>query len=345
MSRAGITPKQIASVISQSYPEQIWKMQDIYNIRREIKAELLQERSPIEAILYQLQTSDYEYNYQLDETGHIQLLFFAHPESLVLLKRFPEVLLMDCTYKTNRFKMPLLDILGSTGTERTYFAVFIFLSRETEEQYEAALQMLAIAMEKKLIELPKVIVTDQDLGLMNVTHTVFPRTTYLFCGWHINKNMLYHGQQLGVFLVNTDEETSFQAEWQAVVTSRSIDDYRKSWSQFQKRYRDYPKFLNYIKNTWIDPYKEQFVRYWTDQHLHFGHLETSRVEGSHSIVKWYLQVSTGDLFSVLQTLALMLGNQHNEYKAKVTATRNRTPQSFRIPLFSAVVRHITPYAL
>jgi hypothetical protein len=32
MSRAGITPKQIASVVSQSFPEQLWKMQDIYNI-------------------------------------------------------------------------------------------------------------------------------------------------------------------------------------------------------------------------------------------------------------------------------------------------------------------------
>jgi hypothetical protein len=46
-------------------------MQDIYNIHQEIKAELLQGRSPIKTMLYQLQTSDYEYNYQLDETGHI----------------------------------------------------------------------------------------------------------------------------------------------------------------------------------------------------------------------------------------------------------------------------------
>jgi MULE transposase domain len=86
----------------------------------------------------------------------------------------------------------LLDILGSTGTGRTYFAAFIFLLKETKKQYEVALQMLAIVIDKKLIKLPKVIVTDQDLSLINAIYTVFPHTIHLLCGWHINKNVLYH---------------------------------------------------------------------------------------------------------------------------------------------------------
>src|SRR5437016_5514854 len=124
---------------------------------------------------------------------------------------------MDCTYKTNWFKMPLLDILGSTGIGRTYFAAFMFLSRETEEEYEAALRMLAIVMDKKSIQSPRVIVTDQDFGLMNAVNTVFPQSAHLLCSWHINKNVLQNRQQLGVFDVDSDEETSFRAEWQSVV--------------------------------------------------------------------------------------------------------------------------------
>jgi len=41
----------------------------------------------------------------------------------------------------------------------------------------------------------------------------------------------------------------------------------------------------------------------------------------------------------------MLATQHQEYRAAVSAARNRTPQSFRCPLFSAFVGHITPFAL
>ena len=79
MSRAGIMPKEIASTLSQTYPDQICCMQDIYNLRRVLKAELLQGQSPIEAMLYQLHSDNYEYNYSLDEDGRITTLFFAHP--------------------------------------------------------------------------------------------------------------------------------------------------------------------------------------------------------------------------------------------------------------------------
>ena len=42
---------------------------------------------------------------------------------------------MDCTYKTNQFHLPLLDILGSTGLNNSFYAGFVFLSSETEEDY------------------------------------------------------------------------------------------------------------------------------------------------------------------------------------------------------------------
>ena len=54
-----------------------------------------------------------------DERGQITHLFFANSGSLDLLKAFPDVLLMDCTYKTNLYGMPLLVICGVTNL-KTY---------------------------------------------------------------------------------------------------------------------------------------------------------------------------------------------------------------------------------
>jgi hypothetical protein len=81
-------------------------MQNIYNLQRELRAELLERQSPIEAMLHELEVGNWEFNYQLDDDGHITQLFFTHPKSLSLLKQYLEVLLMDCTYKTNHFRMP-----------------------------------------------------------------------------------------------------------------------------------------------------------------------------------------------------------------------------------------------
>ena len=63
MTRAGISPKQIASAISPSHPEFIWKIQDIYNLRQQLKDELLEGKSPIEAMLHELKTNKFESNY------------------------------------------------------------------------------------------------------------------------------------------------------------------------------------------------------------------------------------------------------------------------------------------
>ncbi|XP_038717620.1 uncharacterized protein LOC120010813 [Tripterygium wilfordii] len=40
--------------------------------------------------------------------------------SLELLRAFPHVLLMDATYKTNRFRMSLFEIIGATSTNMTF---------------------------------------------------------------------------------------------------------------------------------------------------------------------------------------------------------------------------------
>ena len=62
-------------------------------------------------------------------------VLFAHPDSLVYLRAYPEVLLLDCTYKTNKYGMPLLDIIGIDATRRSFCIAFAFLSGETEEDY------------------------------------------------------------------------------------------------------------------------------------------------------------------------------------------------------------------
>ena len=90
---------------------------------------------------------------------------------------------------------------------------------------------------------------------------------------------------------------------------------------------------------------EKFIRCWADHVLHFGNHDTSRAEGAHATIKQYLQISTGDLYNVLQKLAQMLKNQHIEHNASIAQAHNRTPQSFHIPLMEAVVGHITPYVL
>ena len=69
------------------------------------------------------------------DTRRVKHLFFTLGYSITLMQSFPDVMLMDCTYKTNKFKLPLLHILGVTPIETNFSAGFCFLPGETEKDY------------------------------------------------------------------------------------------------------------------------------------------------------------------------------------------------------------------
>ena len=59
-------------------------------------------------------------------------IFWTHLDSLKLLNTFSNVLLMDNTYKTNKYRLPLLEIVGVTSTGLTFSASFVLMSSECE---------------------------------------------------------------------------------------------------------------------------------------------------------------------------------------------------------------------
>ena len=62
-------------------------------------------------------------------------IFWTHPGSVKLLNAFSIVLLMDNTYKTKKYRFPLLEIVGVTSTGLTFSAAFVLLSTERENNF------------------------------------------------------------------------------------------------------------------------------------------------------------------------------------------------------------------
>ena len=49
---------------------------------------------------------------QFARDGRVTAVFFGHLDSLAYLQAYLDTLLLDCTYKTNKYGMPLLDMDG-----------------------------------------------------------------------------------------------------------------------------------------------------------------------------------------------------------------------------------------
>ena len=69
-------------------------------------------------------------------------LIWTHPSGLDLLLAFVHVLIMNCTYMTNHYRMPLLEIVGVTFIDMTFYVCFAYLHAERVENYVWALGVL-----------------------------------------------------------------------------------------------------------------------------------------------------------------------------------------------------------
>lgn len=130
MSQAGIKLRNIAIVLqrtsnaAQQHPVTV---RDIYNARHRLRIDVLGGQSPIEALFAELSMNDFTWEYQATEAGNVTHLFFASHTSIDLVHSYPEVILLDCTYKTNCFNLPLLNIVGVTGLGTSFYLAFAFL--------------------------------------------------------------------------------------------------------------------------------------------------------------------------------------------------------------------------
>ena len=109
----------------------------------------------------------------LIKSGHLKALLFATHKQLVLYRAYPDVLLLDCTYKTNRYDMPLLHF-GFSTLSNTYFSTaFVFLSDEIKKDYNWALETFNELILKNL-KRSDVVITDNSKALKNALLTKLP---------------------------------------------------------------------------------------------------------------------------------------------------------------------------
>ncbi|XP_058748404.1 uncharacterized protein LOC131621383 [Vicia villosa] len=63
-----------------------------------------------------------------DDGVTIRDIFLTYPDLIKLFNTFLMVLILDSTNKTNKYRLPLFDMVGVTSTEKTYAVGFAFLS-------------------------------------------------------------------------------------------------------------------------------------------------------------------------------------------------------------------------
>jgi hypothetical protein len=93
------------------------------------------------------------------------------------------------------------------------------------------------------------------------------------------------------------------------------------------------------------PNQVHFVRCFADDHIHLGIRVTSRAEGSHAVVKKYINLAKCDLLTVQQRLNLMLETQFTELREIIEKEKLRVIHTHRQPIFQNLIHEVSKFAM
>ena len=183
---------QITAGLRMDNPDRFFKKQDIYNALGVIKRRDLSSLTPLQALLQRLEASEKWYiAYSMDAWDQLNRLFFAYQPALEWLSKYPDILFIDATYKTNRFNMPLVILTSTTACNKTFYVGFTFLRHKDIEYYGWVVSHIKIIWEDiEHSQGPITAVTDKEDALIETLEHGLSLTKLLLCQWHINKNVL-----------------------------------------------------------------------------------------------------------------------------------------------------------
>ncbi|KAL9560859.1 hypothetical protein ACKAV7_015022 [Fusarium commune] len=130
---------------------------------------------------------------------------------------------------------------------------------------------------------------------------------------------------------------TFYKHWHGIVASTTEDIYMERLEKFKQQYSpDHLNEVGYIIETWLELYKERFVKAWVHQHRHFQQFVTSRAEGIHRLIKSHMKTSQVDLFGAWNIIKLVLSNQLKRLEEVQSQQQASTPIDISGPLYSNI---------
>ncbi|KAL5154235.1 Protein FAR1-RELATED SEQUENCE 5 [Glycine soja] len=278
MTKSMVKLRNILLTLKEHNVNSYTAIKQIYNARSAFRSSIRGSDLEMQHLMKLLECDQYIHWHRIKDEDVVRDIFWCHPDAVKLVNACNLVFLIDNTYKTNRYRLPLLDFVGVTPTGMTFSVDFAYVEGE---RHDALLG---------------VIVTNRDQALMNAVKDVFPECTNLLCSFHINKNVNVKCKSL-------------------IAQKNAWDYFDECQKKFEMTCAPWPMFVDYVKETWIIPHKEKFVPAWTNKVMHLGNTTTNMVESAHSSLKRLLQNSIGDLCSVWDAMNNMITLQRTEIKA------------------------------
>ncbi|KAL3240830.1 hypothetical protein MRX96_047907 [Rhipicephalus microplus] len=158
-----------------------------------------------------------------DENKELQILFFQTPHKQQAFKCFPEVVLLDATYRTNKLRMPPFVMVVQDGSGSSHVVAYAFVA--SEQQYVVT-HLLDTFFSTK------VVVIDKDFTEVNAAKAAFPGSPAVqLCEFHAKKAFQTAAAQLGK---SPDERNQMLASFSEMLQAPTLQKYDEAKAEFER---------------------------------------------------------------------------------------------------------------
>ncbi|KAL5150151.1 Protein FAR1-RELATED SEQUENCE 5 [Glycine soja] len=330
MTKSMVKPKNILLTLKEHNANSCTTIKQTYNARNAYCSSIKGANTEMQHLIKLLEHDQYIHWHRLKDEVVVRDLFWCHPDAVKLCNACHLVFCIDNTYKTNRYRLPLLDFVGVTPTAMTFSAGFAYLEAERINNIVWALERFR-GLFLRNGRLPIVIVTNRDLTLMNAVKTVFPECTNLLCRFHIDKNVKAKCKSL---IGQKNAWDYVMDNWGTLVDYPSEHQFAESLQKFQIACSPWRCSLTMLTTHGLSPTRKNLLQH--------GRI---RVESAQWALKRVLQNSLGDLCSVWDAMNNMITLQHVEIKASFETSMHVVGHVFKKTLYKRLLGMVSMDAL
>ncbi|XP_076926694.1 protein FAR1-RELATED SEQUENCE 5-like [Bidens hawaiensis] len=134
--RSGLKPQQIQDAVKSLFPGCQPSLNDLYNYLYKLRADERIGDTPMKVLEHFFDKNGFVYHTRENASNdRTEDIFFCHNKSHKMWRAFPEVLLIDTTYKTNMYDWPLVQFVGVTSISKSFCIGHTFIIREKEKNF------------------------------------------------------------------------------------------------------------------------------------------------------------------------------------------------------------------
>ena len=175
-------------------------------------------------------------------TIEMKYLFWINKISMNIFKTNDEIIILDCTYKTNRYNMFLIILIEITCFNISFYFDMCFLKNEIVKNYETLFRIIKKLFKYMNIFLSIVWFIDDNLQISKSLYAIISNARHALCVWHIENNVINNCKKFFtnkiwlVFFNKKNDENNINEEFQRLLYVINEIDLNLWWQKFQNKY-------------------------------------------------------------------------------------------------------------